>query len=85
VSHLSCHVGLEGLYKRKIDNAFYINWYQKMDGVDPSTYSEPYKLGLIAGSAMYDGDEMAWMTPVGIALLERVQGSKDLKKVDKLQ
>ncbi|NJR52511.1 MAG: hypothetical protein HC780_26005 [Leptolyngbyaceae cyanobacterium CSU_1_3] len=76
---------LEGLYKRKIDNAFYINWYQKMDGVDPSTYSELYKLGLIAGAPMYDGDEMAWMTPVGIALLERLQGSKDLKKIDTSQ
>jgi len=61
---------------------FTLIWYQKMDGVDPSIYSELYKLGLIAGAPIYDGDEMAWMTPVGIALLERVKGSKDLKKID---
>ncbi len=73
---------LESVYKRKIDNAFYINWYQKMDGVDPSIYSELHKLGLVASEPMYDGDSMGWITPVGMALLERVRGSNDLKKED---
>ena len=41
---------LEELYRYKIDNAFYINWYIEQDGHDSAVYSELYKMGLIAGA-----------------------------------
>lgn len=67
---------LSNLYKKRIDNAFYINWYNPIPGVDIETCRKLYELGLIKGGPMYDGDEVAWITPVGLALLERVNKIK---------
>lgn len=64
---------LEELYRYKVDNAFYINWYVEQDGYDSSVYSELYKLGLIAGVPASYGEEMAWFTPVGLAVLDSVK------------
>ncbi|MDK3158266.1 hypothetical protein QPK87_17070 [Kamptonema cortianum] len=63
---------LEKLYNNRIENACLINWYRPIDGVDPSICTVLEKLGLIVSTAMYDGDEVARITPVGMALLERV-------------
>ena len=66
---------LEELYRYKVDNAFYINWYAEQDGYDSAVYGELYKMGLIAGAPAAYGEEMAWFTPVGLAVLDNVRSS----------
>jgi len=72
---------LNNMYQRRLVNAALINWYQPMDGVEPDTYSKLSKLGLIQGTPMYDGDEVAWITPVGLAVLEKVNQQKLANKI----
>jgi hypothetical protein len=72
---------LENIYKRRLQNAALINWYyEKVDGVKPETYSKLVKLGLIQGTQMYDGDEVAWITPVGLEVIQRVGKQKMANK-----
>ncbi len=75
---------LNNLYKRRLNNAAVINWYEPFDGVEPETYSKLSKLGLIQGAPMYDGDEIAWITPVGLSVLEKVnqQNTKTKQQID---
>jgi hypothetical protein len=68
---------LDKLYSSRLVNAFYVNWYQVNDdglnyGIDRKTLTNLYELGLIKGAPMYDGDEIAWVTSTGLALLDKL-------------
>ena len=67
---------LNNMYKRRLNNATLINWYEPIDGIEPEIYSKLLKLELIQCAPMYDGDEIAWITPVGLTVLEKVNQAK---------
>jgi len=63
---------LNKLHKSVLKNSFLINWYNPINGVDNDILRKLDRLGLIKGAAMYDGDEVAWLTSTGMALLNRL-------------
>lgn len=63
---------LEKLYKNRIENVCLIDWYKPVDGIQPSVCDALEELGLIAPKRMFDGHEIARITPVGMSLLERI-------------
>ena len=68
---------LAKLHESRLTNAFHINWYKpELDGVDVDVCRRLMELGLISMASMYDGDEIGLITPVGIALLQRLSPSK---------
>ena len=61
------------LHSGRLTNAFHVNWHNPhLDGLDTGVCNQLEKLGLIAMSAMYDGDEIGRITPAGLALVERL-------------
>jgi hypothetical protein len=67
---------LQILANSKLQNSFLINWYQPINGLKHDEIHSLYKKGLISGSPMYDGDEVAWFTPVGLAVIEKLKLEK---------
>jgi len=71
---------LLALYTSRLNNAFYINWYKPEDyGMKIEIFNNLANLGLIRGTPMHDGDEIGFITPTGLALLERVGKTKESK------
>ena len=72
--------GLQTIYKSRLENAFYLNWYKPEDyGIKREVFVNLEKLNLIKGVPMYDGDEIAYITSTGLALLERISKPKEEK------
>lgn len=77
--------GIEALNKlhSSLKNAFYINWYKPEDyGIKREVFLELAKLNLIAGTPMYDGDEIGFITSTGLALLERVNNMQPASETE---
>ena len=73
---------LHTLYTARLENAFYINWYKPEDyGINTEIFHTLSNLGLIKGTPMYDGDEIGFFTPTGIALLARMEKNKEASKI----
>jgi len=68
---------LSKLHDSRLINAFHINWYKpEVDGFDLDLSRRLIESGLISMAPMYDGDEVGRITPVGMALLERLSASQ---------
>lgn len=63
---------LKLLKQQVLVNACLINWYHPMDGVTVALAQRLNDLGLISSAAMYDGDEVAQITPIGLGLLSQI-------------
>jgi hypothetical protein len=71
---------LNKIHSSTMPNAFIINWNEPIHGFDPDIYQKLWNLGLIMGPGWWaEGDGVAWITPTGIALLNRVRQTTDSK------
>lgn len=60
------------LNQQVLTNVCLINWYHPMGGITVALAQRLNDLGLISRAAMYDGDEVAQITPVGLGLLKHL-------------
>lgn len=70
---------LETFSNSILQNSFLINWYDHK-GQEHEDIHSLYKKGIISGAPMYDGYEVGWITPIGLALIEKLKFKKTTKK-----